>query len=139
MQLPRRSTLTLALALAITLALTLALVPSSVRAADDCNCTEYPFSKDPPCRSACLAAFLRAASREDMLHVFHLDMDIVESVDVIRSEDRPRSLQGYSRILYPEQESRFDWALKELPQSSVPKLIERLRATGVDPTKVAAE
>lgn len=46
-----------------------------------CDCTQYPFQPDPPCFETCGAAFLNAASAEELVSVLGLSRHVAEVVD----------------------------------------------------------
>lgn len=82
-----------------------------------CDCTEFPFTPNPPCVDVCIPKHMAIAVAADLKDVFGLPSAIANTIAKIAPNNRPRRLEdynyiilGYTIALNPEQ--RVESAVK---------------------------
>lgn len=98
--------------------------------AEECDCTIYPFSPDPPCFDECVASLLAIASEEDLLEFLKLDKDVAERIKELDEDKIPRALAGYKEILSRREFGELERKLRNLEPEEFNQLREEARRRG---------
>lgn len=64
-----------------------------------CDCTEFPFSPNPPCVDVCIPKHMAIAPVDDLKNVFGLPKQIADTLGNITPIERPRSLETYDYLI----------------------------------------
>ena len=102
------------------------VVYSGAFAAEDCDCTIFPFKPNPPCFDVCTAHALSKLRESNIDSVVNLlGLDTVEAAKIMEMNTQayvPQTLDDYKAVLSPEQFVNVKSAFQDLNQRDFEEL-----------------
>jgi hypothetical protein len=104
--------------------LALLFTGTSVLAAEQCDCTIYPFKPDPPCAQMCSAKLLAGSNYSTLVNVLGLKPDTARKVTTIPADRKPGVLSGYETVLHKTEFEALNVRMRSLSQDEF-QLLQR--------------
>jgi hypothetical protein len=110
-------------------------VGTSALAAQNCDCTVYPFRPDPPCAASCSAKLLEKSDYSSLVNILGLKPDTAKQISTFSSSRKPTYLYEYSQALPKQDFEALNVRLRSLSQDEFRQLEKASPGTNLRPEK----